>query len=661
MNDIVASLIFGGGGGSGSGNYTKKGLASYDVTPIDAQYVTDSYKGSSAADKTLANCPSLSTLLSTFYDKYVGANLTSYTVTKKSLGKDQSNTYDIYEYDFKPAKWDRMILLTSGMHGYEVSAIFGLAYFMENIIEHHTGDDFLTYLYTHVRIKVIPVISPWAYSQSPKSYVQSRGVNINRNFDYNGEWATYDPGSNPNNNKGTAPFSEAETQILRQWASENYGAEFWIDCHTSVDAGTYDKEIYSSTISNTPLIDEVDDAHEKLEAWTKQYYNLNSLNTKYMLDSTGAMKGRWYTGVYGKTMFVIEQCSDCDTMGLTYNGDRNAIVNYTAQISGYVGAFLVKADETVNKNQYIQDLQQEAIENLKYIGQEEVEPTPEPTTLYVYQGTLKSTDGTPSESTTRVYTAEVPISHDEFHIIGFGSGYRFGGRCYDSNSDYLVPITDNLSNSHVAFKNAAEHDGAWGTASDVTIVVGSEVTDFTKLRLIIRYDTDDTDIEPSDVEDKEISIDGVTYKLAVTEEATSLDVYQGTLKSSDGTPTSDNMTRVYTADIPITTSGNEFHITGFGNGYWFGGRCYDSSGNYLKAISDGELSANVYYKNAGEHDGAWGTASDVTIHIGSQVSGFTKLKLIVRTQLGTDNLAPSDVEDMEISVDGVAYKLTVGT
>ena len=655
----VKAIIETGGGGT----YTIKGLEDYTIKPTNPADVTDSYKGTSYDDKTLANCPSLTTLLSTFYDKYVNANLVNYEVTKQSLGKDQSNTYDLYEYDFKPAKWDRMILLTSGMHGYEVSAIFGLAYLMNDIVENYADDELLTYLHEHVRIKVIPVINPWGYSQSPKSYVQSRGVNINRNFDYNGEWETYDPGSNPNNNKGTAPFSEAETQILRQWASDNYGAEFWIDCHTSVGVEE-DKEIYTSSLTTSPFYSKVQSAHSELEEWTETYYSLQSVATKYQYDSPGAIKQRWYEGTYTLPMLVIEQCSKCTSIGITYNGDKNSIVNYSAQIYAYLGEFLLRADEVVNSRLYIEELQQTAIEDKKYNGSEPVEPTPEPTVLYVHQGTIKSADGTPdTTSTTRVYTEELPVSHREYHVIGFGDGYWFGGRYYDGNSGYTSVLSDVVANNTVHFKNSDEHEEghSWGIASDCTIEVGSSIDleDGAKMRLVIRTSADST-IEPDDVDGMEISVDGVTYVLRATTEATPLPVYQGTLDSSTGEPKPSD-TRLYTAEIPVSES--EYHVIGFGNGYWFGGRFYDGSGNFTQGLVDSVLSANVYFKNADEHSGSWGIADDVTIHVGSSVTlaNVSKLRLIIRTEGGSDNLTPSDVVGKEITVDGITYVLTAGT
>ena len=289
-----------------------------------------------------------------------------------------------------------------------------------------------------------------------------------------------------------------------------------------------------------------------------------------------------------------------------------------------------------------------------------MEPTPEPETLYIHQGTIDSVTGEPKASTSRVYTVDIPITHQEFTILGLGDGYWFGGRFYDENDDYLVALVGEAASNTVYYKNADEHDGAWGVASSVTIHIGSDLlSSVKKMRLIIRTELGSDDITPSDVEDMEISVDGVTYKFTPAEVENTLDCYQGSLSGADGTPTV-NATRVYTAEVPITNQ--EFHVTGFGNGYWFGGRFYDENSDFVVGLSDSAYSSNVYFKNAGEHDGSWGTASDVTIHIGSdRLASVKKMRIIVRTQLGSDNLAPSDVENMAISVDGVSYTLQPGT
>lgn len=53
-----------------------------------------------------------------FYDGFVENSNDNYKVIKTLLGKDTSNTYNIYKYVFEPKNYEQTIILTSGMHGY---------------------------------------------------------------------------------------------------------------------------------------------------------------------------------------------------------------------------------------------------------------------------------------------------------------------------------------------------------------------------------------------------------------------------------------------------------------------------------------------------------------------------------------------------------------
>ena len=97
--------------------------------------------------------------LSLKYDEYVSTPPDGITVTKKSIGKDSTNTYDIYEYDFKPVNPKRKILLMSGEHAYEITAQFGLAHLIYHI--YRIGDNpAFAYIRNCVEVKVIPIFNP---------------------------------------------------------------------------------------------------------------------------------------------------------------------------------------------------------------------------------------------------------------------------------------------------------------------------------------------------------------------------------------------------------------------------------------------------------------------------------------------------------------------
>ena len=105
-------------------------------------------------------------------------------------------------------------MLSSGMHGGERSGPLGLYLVLSEMLSGKHAQ--FGYLNSRVRLVVLPIVNPWGYSQvGGGSRQNSRGVDMARNFDY--KWSSYTGDHLPGQSqyKGTAPFSEAETQIIR--------------------------------------------------------------------------------------------------------------------------------------------------------------------------------------------------------------------------------------------------------------------------------------------------------------------------------------------------------------------------------------------------------------------------------------------------------------
>lgn len=171
------------------------------------------------------------------YDAMVGTH-DGLTVTKTLVGKDQSDTYDIYKYVFEPADYERTIFLSSGMHGYEIVPMFTLLVMMQNVVAGNTGIELFDYLREKVRTVVLPLQNPWGFSQSTRTYGNSMQVNENRNFGIKSEWEAFNAPAygnvHPNSGKGAAPFDQAETQHTRSVLYEYmHDADFWFDLHSS--------------------------------------------------------------------------------------------------------------------------------------------------------------------------------------------------------------------------------------------------------------------------------------------------------------------------------------------------------------------------------------------------------------------------------------------
>lgn len=287
-----------------------------------------------------------------FYDPYVGTNSDGYTVTKTELGKDQSNTYPLYEYDFKPKNYNRTILLSSGMHTYELSAHFGCGWLIKSIMEKHNSNLMLKYLYENVRIKIIPIVNPWGWNQNPKTYGNCNGVNPNRNFDYNDEngdsvWEQFpvysatkgDSNYDEWNVKGSAPFSEAEVKILRDWALKNKDvAEFWIDCHTGLGLGPWDNFIYYS--SDSTLKANIETALNRLEDRIWNTYHVNPTK-ELRIDHPGSIRLNWAEKIAGIPGMTVEQTASNLKWGTSLNNESGDIANYCTTLLTYIMEFLV--------------------------------------------------------------------------------------------------------------------------------------------------------------------------------------------------------------------------------------------------------------------------------------------------------------------------------
>ena len=146
------------------------------------------------------------------YNKYV-EKFPSY-VKRETLGKDQSNQYNVYKYIFEPEHYDKTILLISGVHGNEVSAIFGLKLFLDEVLYNSEDNPILDYIRNNVKLVVLPIVNPFGFvNQKRQNY---NGVDINRNTSY--LWEKYTTSASNIGKvyyKGSSPFSEKESQYIR--------------------------------------------------------------------------------------------------------------------------------------------------------------------------------------------------------------------------------------------------------------------------------------------------------------------------------------------------------------------------------------------------------------------------------------------------------------
>ena len=148
---------------------------------------------------------------------------------KHELGKDQSNQYPIYLYQYKPKNYKNTIFITCGVHGDENYTTYIMYLFLKILLDNSKTPLQLSNIKNNTRILLIPICNPWGMYQSPKTRWNSRGVDINRNFDW--KWGD-NPVSEPftDNYKGETPFSENESKYIK-YVLDNYHIDSMIDIH----------------------------------------------------------------------------------------------------------------------------------------------------------------------------------------------------------------------------------------------------------------------------------------------------------------------------------------------------------------------------------------------------------------------------------------------
>ena len=152
-------------------------------------------------------------------------------ITRTSLGKDASGEYDVWKYEFTPKSYSKTIILTSCMHGNELMPMVTMVRFLNYLLYDWDKYPQLAYLRNHVRIVYIPFVNPWGVSQNPRTRHNSNGVDLNRNFDYKWEECYSPPNPGDYGYKGVAPFSEKESQYVRDTLLKYSDAVAYLDMH----------------------------------------------------------------------------------------------------------------------------------------------------------------------------------------------------------------------------------------------------------------------------------------------------------------------------------------------------------------------------------------------------------------------------------------------
>ncbi len=219
-------------------------------------------------------------------------------VTETELGA-ASDGQSIYMYDFKPVRWDNetinipKIIIVAGQHGWEKCNVFGLYYFVKDLLNNWFGSTSLEYLRHHVELMIVPVVNTYGFDNF--QYKNANGVNINRNYDAN--WVLLEDTTSQQYG-GAEPFDQPESQLIRNLVLGNSDCVLLIDSHTNSTTNTvsWDKLGYYGICNRTDtyfnrIRNALPELVSKISPMFNVDYNLGAPNTMFGFMTTSEGNG----------------------------------------------------------------------------------------------------------------------------------------------------------------------------------------------------------------------------------------------------------------------------------------------------------------------------------------------------------------------------------
>ncbi|ALH95599.1 DUF2817 domain-containing protein [Acinetobacter equi] len=248
-----------------------------------------------------------------FYDNLMSQN-PDY-ITKTTLGADTEG-YPIYGYTFTPPPklyWGGHtaesvqppeIVITSGVHGAEKMGIIAGMSFFDNLVNYWNTEEYYDKLRFSCKFTIYPACNPYGIRSNTRGNVN--GVDLNRNFDVNWDGAgSTDPSDV--NYKGSAPFSEIETQLLATIPDLHPNANLFMDLHQQGEVylfwfGT----ILDQTI--TTVVESLNDMTTYLYKHIKPESDLQQTLCRLAYNGEGTL-ARYFQLVKNKATILIEMSS----------------------------------------------------------------------------------------------------------------------------------------------------------------------------------------------------------------------------------------------------------------------------------------------------------------------------------------------------------------
>ena len=420
---------------------------------------------------TYASTTIQSDTLYTLFDSFIDNNST-YKFTKTLLGKDTSNTYDIYKYVFEPVNYTRTIMLTAGMHGNEIVSPIALYRFLYHIINDNQNIENYTYIKENVRIIMIPLVNPWGFNQTPRQYGNVNGVNSSRNFDYN--WDSYVSSGTKWDKKGDSAYSELETQYMRDTYLEYKNSlEFTLDCHT---AAGYSEDILLYYVESDNVL-----RPKLLECVT---WNTNRISTKYSKtpsvtteETARALNLLWLNKIQGIPSATIEYVPNKFGGG---EAGATDLLEYVTLLTNYISVALNKEAFSIDTSNLATKTELSTLETKVKVINNNIP-------FSFMQITKDDYNSLTTKVTNRVYLVEgYGMYLGTTCIISTDNQQGSGGTVSPSETGLLASV--NLSNGNISDTsgkgNNATLSGTYTTDTDGIVFDGKDGVIDTGLKLL---------------------------------------------------------------------------------------------------------------------------------------------------------------------------------
>lgn len=258
-------------------------------------------------------------------------------ITKVSLGNEPTGK-PIYRYNFVPVSptgdltLERpKIIIISGIHGDEKSAVWGLTQFLKDMCENWKSDKLLEFIRWNFEFIVVPISNPYGYDTNGRTNANS--IDINRNYPTSKFVPNYEL-------SGEVANSEIETQSIVNLINENLDADYFIDYHTFKTSGEGNLGWSQSRVPENKLLF-MNVFSTLTRKWKKQYPQLpQDDKTLGYVTTTNTSTGTLYAHEKGVWSMTVES-TELFGYGNTIEHDANN-VNCSVEIIGNVIAGIGK-------------------------------------------------------------------------------------------------------------------------------------------------------------------------------------------------------------------------------------------------------------------------------------------------------------------------------